>query len=219
MIIKTVFSSMAAEKKTRVAIVGAGAAGLYASYLLHQKENVEIVHFEADSKIGGRVRAYQVRWWIFFDNLLMQPFSLRKNYIRLTVVVCLKSGSDICWSYDRVGCGGNSWSQIAALPVRLGHTRHPNVCQWERQTDRQNSTIDWLCCHLWPCVAQHKLVWLFSAANSSFDFHRFVSLFVLGSCLTFFIWHFFIQCGSLQADRRFLLPRRQSRGRERGRQG
>jgi protoporphyrinogen oxidase len=47
----------------RVAIVGAGAAGLYASHLLRKKfgPHAEIHHFEAQDRIGGRLRPFKVR--------------------------------------------------------------------------------------------------------------------------------------------------------------
>ena len=53
--------SAEAASKTRVCIIGAGAAGLYASHLLRAGElgdRVEVLHFEADAVIGGRVRAH-----------------------------------------------------------------------------------------------------------------------------------------------------------------
>ncbi len=46
----------APEYDGRVAIIGAGAAGLYAGFLLKQK-NVDFTIFEASDVIGGRVRA------------------------------------------------------------------------------------------------------------------------------------------------------------------
>jgi monoamine oxidase len=41
--------------KGRVAIIGAGAAGLYAGYLL-QKSNIDYTIYEASDRIGGRIR-------------------------------------------------------------------------------------------------------------------------------------------------------------------
>ncbi len=57
MVSASLFSSCKQSKSTEIAVVGGGLAGLYTLYLLEQ-QGFKATLFEADNRIGGRVRSF-----------------------------------------------------------------------------------------------------------------------------------------------------------------